>query len=118
MLYALSLIIATAGNVAPSSIGIEAGVLGVIWGVVADWLYSTIMESSSKQATLGKMVLNIIVTNYNLSKISFAQANARYWGKFVSTFIFCSGFLMAALTEKKQALHDQLAGTLVIVNRR
>ena len=118
LLYALSLIIATAGNVAPSSIGIEAGVLGVIWGVVADWLYSTIMESSSKQATLGKMVLNIIVTNYNLSKISFAQANARYWGKFVSTFIFCSGFLMAALTEKKQALHDQLAGTLVIVNRR
>ena len=97
LLYALSLIIATAGNVAPSSIGIEAGVLGVIWGVVADWLYSTIMESSSKQATLGKMVLNIIVTNYNLSKISFVQANARYWGKFVSTFIFCSGFLIGRI---------------------
>ena len=69
------------------------------------------------QATPGKIALNLIVTNYNFGRISFGQANIRYWGKFVSSSILFIGFLMVAFTEKRQALHDQLAGTLVIVKR-
>ena len=81
---------------------------------VVFWLYNTIMESSSKQATLGKMALGIIVTDLDGNRLSFGKANARYWGKILSVLILYIGFIMAGFTEKKQGLHDILAGTLVI----
>jgi uncharacterized RDD family membrane protein YckC len=78
------------------------------------WLYHTLMESSRYQATLGKLALGSIVTDLNGQRISFARANGRFFGKFISSAIFNIGYLMAGFTEKKQALHDILAGTLVI----
>jgi uncharacterized RDD family membrane protein YckC len=81
----------------------------------ASWLYYTLMESSRRQATLGKMALGIIVTDLNGNRISFARANGRFFGKWVSGMIMNIGYLMAAFTEKKQALHDMLASCLVIL---
>ena len=78
------------------------------------WLYYTLMESSRYQATLGKIVVGAIVTDLNGSRISFARANGRFFGKWISGAIFDIGFLIAAFTDKKQALHDILAGCLVI----
>ena len=78
------------------------------------WLYYAIMESSSKQATLGKMVIGAIVTDESGNRVSFARATGRYFGKFLSQIIFYIGYLMIAFTEKKQGLHDILASTLVI----
>ena len=78
------------------------------------WLYCTLMESSRYQATLGKIVVGAIVTDLNGNRISFARANGRFFGKWISGAIFDIGFLMAAFTEKQQALHDIIAGTLVI----
>jgi uncharacterized RDD family membrane protein YckC len=80
----------------------------------AGWLYSALMESSSKQATLGKMAMSIIVTDANGNRISFGRATGRYFGKILSGMIFYIGFIMAAFTEKKQGLHDMIAGTLVV----
>ena len=117
LVYGLLATAVPAGDIGSESIIIEAGVLGVIWGIAADCLYFTTLESSSMQATPGKVVLNLIVTNYEFKRIGFRQANVRYWGKFASSLILCIGFLMVAFTERKQALHDQLAGTLVIVKR-
>jgi uncharacterized RDD family membrane protein YckC len=116
--YGLLVSFATGGDINLDYMSTEAGVLGFVWGLAADCLYFTVQESSPRQATLGKRVLNIIVTNYEFRKIGFGQANARYWGKIVSSLILFLGFLMAAFTKRKQALHDQLAGTLVIVKRR
>jgi uncharacterized RDD family membrane protein YckC len=82
---------------------------------VVGWLYHTWMESSRYQATLGKIALGIIVTDLNGARISFARANARFFGKWISGMIMNIGYLMAAFTEKKQALHDILAGCLVIL---
>jgi uncharacterized RDD family membrane protein YckC len=82
--------------------------------VAGNWLYHTLMESSRYQATLGKMALGSIVTDMNGARISFARANCRFFGKWVSGAICNIGYLMAAFTEKKQALHDILASTLVI----
>ncbi|HXI44099.1 MAG TPA: RDD family protein, partial [Bryobacteraceae bacterium] len=73
------------------------------------------MESSHYQATLGKKALGIIVTDMNGNRISFARANGRFFGKWVSGMIMNIGYLMAAFTEKKQALHDLLAGCLVVM---
>lgn len=38
----------------------------------------------------------------------------RYWSKIVSALILLAGYLMAAFTGKKQALHDIMSGCLVV----
>ncbi len=81
------------------------------------WLYFALMESSSKQATLGKAAVGIIVTDENYNRISFLRATARYFSKIISSFLLMLGYIMAAFTKKKQALHDFIAGTFVIYNQ-
>jgi len=85
-----------------------------VLSIVIGWLYFTLMESSNKQATVGKIALNMRVTDLAGNRISFARATGRYFGKYLSMMIFMIGFLMAAFTSKKQALHDVLADTLVV----
>ena len=82
---------------------------------VAAWLYSALMESSAKQATLGKMALGIRVTDLNGNRIGFGRATGRFFAEFLSVLTLGIGFLMAAFTERKQALHDMVAGTLVLL---
>jgi uncharacterized RDD family membrane protein YckC len=79
-----------------------------------NWLYFAGMESSSNQATLGKMVVGIKVTNLEGEPINFMNATGRYFAKLISAIILLIGYIMAAFTPKKQALHDQLAKTLVV----
>jgi uncharacterized RDD family membrane protein YckC len=81
---------------------------------VAWWLYFTLMESSERQATVGKMALGLKVTDMAGERISFARANGRLFGKIVSGLILYIGFMMAGWTERKQALHDIMAETLVL----
>lgn len=83
-------------------------------GFFVQWLYYALMESSSKQATLGQRAMGIYVTDLNGNRISFGKATGRYFGKIISSLILCIGYLMAAFTEKKQALHDIMAGCLVV----
>lgn len=83
-------------------------------GLIIGWIYAASMESSKTQATLGKQMFGIIVTDENGDRISFAKATGRYFGKFISLIIVYIGFLMVAFTQKKQGLHDQMAGTLVV----
>src|SRR5215472_15473954 len=78
----------------------------------ASWIYEAAMESSSKQATLGKMALGLKVTDEQGRRISFARATARYFSKIISAILFI-GYIMAGFTARKQALHDMIAGTLV-----
>ncbi|MBI2679746.1 MAG: RDD family protein [Candidatus Solibacter usitatus] len=104
----------------PESIPMAVGGLWVFIGaaialsVVGNWLYHAVMESSSFQATFGKKILGMVVTDLAGQRISFAQATGRHFGKLLSGLIMNIGFIMAAFTEKKQALHDMLAGCLVV----
>ena len=79
----------------------------------ANWIYEALMESSSYQATLGKMVFGMKVTDLYGNRISFARATGRHFAKILSLVILCIGFIMVGLTERKQGLHDMIAGTLV-----
>lgn len=81
---------------------------------IIQWLYFSIMESSGWQATLGKKALGLTVTDLEGRRISFGRATGRYFAKIISTLILCIGYIMAGFTEKKQALHDMIAGTLVL----
>jgi uncharacterized RDD family membrane protein YckC len=85
-----------------------------IIAIVGAWLYWAMMESSNKMATLGKMAVGLKVTDMAGRKISFGQASGRFFGKIISGIIIYIGFMMAGWTEKKQALHDIMASTLVV----
>jgi uncharacterized RDD family membrane protein YckC len=76
--------------------------------------YFSLLESSSTQATIGKRLLGIRVTDINGSRISILRGIGRTLAKVPSFFIFFIGFLMVAFTKKRQALHDILAGCLVV----
>lgn len=78
------------------------------------WLYFVLMESSTKQATIGKMALGIKVTDMDGNRISFGRATGRHFAKIISAIILLIGFIMAGFTEKKQALHDMIAQCLVV----
>jgi uncharacterized RDD family membrane protein YckC len=78
------------------------------------WLYEALLTSSSWQGTIGKRLLSLRVTDLEGNRISFARATGRYFGKFLSRMIMNIGFIMVAFTERKQGLHDLLAGTLVM----
>jgi len=77
------------------------------------WLYRTVLESSRMQGTLGKLACGLAVTDSGLRRIGFGRANARFWSRVLSCFLFV-GFIVAAFTEKKRALHDVIAGTVVV----
>ncbi len=81
---------------------------------VAMWLYFALMESSKLQATLGKLVIGVVVSDLDGNRISFGRATGRYFGKFVSRLILGIGYFMAGWTGRKQALHDIMAKCLVI----
>lgn len=93
---------------------IGAYLIAILALMVATWLYYALMETSVNQGTLGKMALGIKVTDLNGNRISFGKATGRYFGKILSSMIFMVGYLMAGFTEKKQALHDIMAGCLVV----
>ncbi len=71
-------------------------------------------ESSSWQATPGKKALGLIVTDSNGSRITVPRAIGRYFAKILSALILLIGFIMVAFTDRKQGLHDMIAGTLVV----
>jgi uncharacterized RDD family membrane protein YckC len=82
-------------------------------GIVLYWLYEAFQESSAKQATLGKQALKIVVTDLNSNRISFGKATRRHFSKWISGLTLV-GFFLPFFNEKKQALHDILAGCLVV----
>lgn len=81
---------------------------------IITWLYYTVSESSSEKATLGKRAFGLAVTDSIGGRISFARANGRYFSKVLSTLCFGIGYLLAAWTPKKQALHDMMSGCHVL----
>jgi len=88
---------------------------GVIaFSVLANWLYHALMESSKFEGTLGKKVMGLRVTDMNGNRISFGRASGRFFGKLITGFTMGIGFAMAGFTEKRQCLHDMIAGCLVV----
>lgn len=85
--------------------------LALVYGL--QWPYFAGFEASPWQATPGKRLLQVIVTDAGGERLSFARASGRYFGKLISEAIFAIGYVMIAFTEKKQGLHDLMARTLV-----
>ena len=101
----------SSGAITALTVGVFANTLVML---VIAWLYFALQECSAAQATLGKRALGIKVTDDEGSRISFSRASGRFFAKGISGIIFDIGFLMAGWTARKQALHDMMAGTLVV----
>jgi uncharacterized RDD family membrane protein YckC len=77
-------------------------------------LYFAMMHSSSRQATLGKMAVGIKVTDDDGQPITFGRGIGRFFATIISSLTLCIGYLMAGFTDRKRALHDMIANTLVV----
>ena len=77
-------------------------------------LYYAHFESSIKQATPGKQMMKIIVTDKSGMRLNLWQAIIRNTGKIISQMILFIGYFMCLFTKKKQTLHDIIADALVI----
>ena len=82
--------------------------------LIGQVIYFAYFESSAKQATLGKQIVGIYVTDMNGERISFANALGRFFAKILSGMIMYVGYIMILFTEKNQGLHDMIASTLVM----
>lgn len=117
-------------------VGIVIGILGVIFGidtglsartrglgnpginllsyllqaVVFAWFYS----NASLRATPGKLAIGIKVVRGDGEPISFLRGFGRYWAYLLSAIMLGIGYLMAAFTDRKQALHDMICDTVVV----
>lgn len=103
---------AATGIIAAAALGTMG--IGVTLSIVISWLYESLLLSSEKQATLGKMAMGLIVTDDNERRLTFGRATGRHFAKYLSSFILGIGYIMVAFTERKQGLHDMVASTLVI----
>jgi uncharacterized RDD family membrane protein YckC len=79
------------------------------------WLYHSLQESSTRQATLGQMVFGLKVTDLYGNRVTKKEASRRVISLFVTELVL-GGILFIAcfFSEKRQCLHDQYAGTLVV----
>ncbi|MGH8634459.1 MAG: RDD family protein, partial [Burkholderiales bacterium] len=108
MIFGLALLIAAA------FVGVDAVAIANLAFIVVSILYWPLMESSGRQATIGKQLLGIQVTDANGARLTFVRALLRNLAKILSSLPFGLGFLLAAFTARKQALHDMITKCLVV----
>jgi len=77
-------------------------------------LYYAQFHSSRGGATPGKMAVGIKVLRPDGARISVARAVWRLFATSLSGLSLGIGYVMAAFTQRKQALHDMLCDTLVV----
>lgn len=80
-------------------------------------IYGAFAESTKKQATLGKRLLSIKVSNLEGSRVSFSRSLWRNLTKFFSVLPVFFGYFYSFLNKKNQCWHDIAASTLVIKDR-
>ncbi len=104
------------GEINPGNLAMIAGFVAfiVVFSVAAHALYEAILTASSKQATVGKMVFRMKVTDMEGKRISIPRAFGRHFAKYISSMTLLIGYLIQPFTARRQALHDIIAGTLVI----
>jgi uncharacterized RDD family membrane protein YckC len=140
----------TAADGGNSTTQLSSALLGLIGAyflwllviIIGSWLYYTVLESSERQGTLGKMACGLFISNLDGERITFSQANGRYWSKigvsiaiaivfgiislpfgsesaigrllnFASSLAVLYTYAMVFFTPRKQTLYDQISGTLV-----
>ncbi len=88
--------------------------LAIIYGrLLVDGIYFTFFHGYSGQ-TVGKMIMNLRVITTAGTRLSYGKAFKRWLGYLASGSILWIGYIMVAVTQDNQGLHDKIAGTYVI----
>lgn len=95
-----------------TDLGLNAASLAL--NVCVNWAYRSAFHASEWQATIGKRAVGIKVTDLQGRRITFGHATGRYLSEFLSGITLGIGYVMAGFSSRKQALHDKVAGTLVV----
>jgi uncharacterized RDD family membrane protein YckC len=93
---------------------VATGIAYILVLTIGAWLYCAFSESSPRRATLGKRIMGLQVVTADGRRVSFGQATVRHFMKFLSLFSAGFGFMMAAWTKRRQALHDMPSDCIVI----
>ena len=89
--------------------------LAAIAATAVKLFYFAGLWASPMQATLGQKICGLrVVRDGHDPRISFSRAVGRFLAMAVSSITLGIGYIMAAFTERKRALHDMLACTCVI----
>jgi uncharacterized RDD family membrane protein YckC len=113
--YALLLILGGAMMMGAASAGGEEMVGPVYWlWVLLTFLYWPVLESTARRATVGKGLLGLVVADVDGGRLSFVRSLLRNLAKIISSIPFGIGFLLAAFTGRKQALHDLITKAVVL----
>ena len=83
----------------------------------AKFIYSIVMESSTRQGTWGKVLMGLKVSDEKGNPITFSRSLVRNLSKILSTATLGLGFMMGFFDKRQQCLHDRIAGTVVIKDR-
>ncbi|HJQ55802.1 MAG TPA: RDD family protein [Vineibacter sp.] len=107
------------GEPSPDAIGGAVGAFVIVYLLifVAAWLYEAMLTASPAGGTLGKRVVGVrVVRGSDGTQLTFGRATGRFFAKLFITGIipFGIGYMMAGFTERKRALHDMIADTVVI----
>lgn len=84
---------------------------------LAKLVYSSFAEASVRQATIGKRLMDIKVTDMIGNRIELSVSFGRNIAKVFSVLPLFFGYLYSFLNKKQQCLHDVIVGTLVIKQR-
>lgn len=112
--FSILIVLAVAINIGSTFAGENGVMIGNIVILLINLLYWPVMESSARQATFGKSIVGIHVTDLNGDRVSFIRAFLRNLAKIISAIPLGIGYLLAAFTGRKQALHDMITNTLVV----
>jgi uncharacterized RDD family membrane protein YckC len=93
-----------------------AGTMGsaILAMLLISFFYYVLQHKSKHQATFGKRAMDLYVTDMEGQQLTFGKAAIRFLGRIVNSFTMSIGYILILLTEKKQGLHDMIAGTVVL----
>lgn len=100
------------GQLGASQIGMMIAIY--VTGPTLSALYYVFQESSEAQATLGKRLFGIKVTDADGHRLSRKHALGRWASHLLCYVTIYIGYLVIAFTDRKQGLHDMAASTLVV----
>lgn len=82
------------------------------------WAYCALAESSGAGRTLGKRLLGLSVRDRDGELPGLGRATLRFAARFATLATLLLGWLLILVTGRRRALHDLIAGTIVVVDDR